>query len=139
MWRDGYGGQCYSSKYENSEFCKKHYENPEMRWCGMITEERPQSHPDKGDKLRWKKKGKKDLVKGIRSDISANDNSVINVDKCQCRMWRGGCGGQCYSSKYENFEFCKKHYENPEMRWCGMITEERPKSHLDNGDILRWK
>ena len=137
LWNDGYGGQCSRNKYGDSEFCKQHDKKPELRWCGMITEEKSKSHPDTGEKLPWRI-GKKDLVvKDIRSDISANDNSVINVDKCQCRIWRKGCGGQCSLSKYENSEFCKKHYENPDKRWCGMITEERPVE--DKGVKLHWK
>lgn len=62
----------------------------------------------------------------------------INPHKCIARMWNKGCGGQCsYSKKFG--EYCKRHISE-ENRWCGILTEPRPRNPISpNGKINKWK
>ena len=68
------------------------------------------------------------------------DRRLYHMDEttCQARVWNEGCGGQC-SRKKKFGDFCGKH-NTEEKRWCGIITEKRPKHPVNTtGKVHTWK
>ena len=73
----------------------------------------------------------------IKKDKADKVNKPINPDKCQCRVWNHGYGGQCSRNKFDG-DFCKKHSIETN-RLCGIITEPRPDKRPDNGIAHGWR
>ena len=82
------------------------------------------------------------VVKSTKKTVDASSKakkalSPTNPDKCQCRVWNHGYGGQCSFKKTSDTEFCKRHsVKNPD---CGLITEPRPETVTSgDGKVLTW-
>ena len=54
-------------------------------------------------------------------------------NKCLCRVWNCGMGGQCsFTGKYDGF--CKKHSEKGYDWWLGTIDTPRPERPVNHKD-----
>ena len=54
-------------------------------------------------------------------------------NKCLCRVWNCGMGGQCsFTGKYNGF--CKKHSEKGYDWWLGTIDTPRPERPVNHKD-----
>ena len=54
-------------------------------------------------------------------------------NKCLCRVWNCGMGGQCsFTGKYDGF--CKKHSEKGYEWWLGTIDTPRPERPVNHKD-----
>ena len=73
----------------------------------------------------------------IKKDKADKANKPIDPDKCQCRVWNYGWGGQCSKDKSDG-DFCILHLTEVK-RLCGIITEPRPDNRPDNGIAHGWK
>ena len=67
-------------------------------------------------------------------------------DRCDCRVWLNGFGGQCASKKIDGCTVCKTHQkkmdEDPSGWWLGMVTEPRPENPVrpgGSGKAKVWK
>jgi len=63
-------------------------------------------------------------------------SSPINPEKCQCRVWNHGYGGQCSFYKNGGTDFCKRHGAKPPG--LGLITDDRPEICSTDGKVLKW-
>lgn len=58
-------------------------------------------------------------------------------DRCDCRVWLNGFGGQCASKKMDGCTVCKVHKKKMDEDsggwWLGMVTEPRPENPVRPG------
>lgn len=69
-----------------------------------------------------------------------------DADRCDCRVWLNGFGGQCASKKMDGCTVCKTHQkkidEDSGGWWLGMVTEPRPENPVrpgGSGKAKVWK
>ena len=85
-----------------------------------------------------KKKDSKDRSSTKQGKLSRQEkaNTPVDTDKCQCRVWNHGYGGQC-ARKMVDGDFCKMHSDESK-RVCGIITEPRPEDLMIHGKLHIW-
>ena len=82
----------------------------------------------------------------VAKSSSERTTEEYDEDRCDCRVWLNGFGGQCASKKMDGCTVCKTHQkkidEDSGSWWLGMVTEPRPENPVrpgGSGKAKVWK
>jgi len=82
----------------------------------------------------------------VAKSSSERTTEEYDENRCDCRVWLNGFGGQCASKKMDGCTVCKVHQkkidEDSGAWWLGMITEPRPENPVrpgGSGKAKVWK
>ena len=82
----------------------------------------------------------------VAKSSSERTTEEYDEDRCDCRVWLNGFGGQCASKKMDGCTVCKTHKkkidEDSGAWWLGMVTEPRPENPVrpgGSGKAKVWK
>jgi hypothetical protein len=110
--------------------CKLHKKNDPPLGPKKPVKEKSTKKPvkEKSTKKPEKKKSTKKVPEHLQGGITQFVNGKLHTTTtnkiCQCRIWKGGLGGQCTRFAVDNTEMCKAHTKKP--AGLGFIYEPRP-------------